>query len=159
VAAAELRALLERHRLLKPDPDGEATAERDGLLAAGGLGALLRLCEAGQLEGGLSVALGVRPDELLGPLLLAMGGAARELKVNDVRDRPTLEVSIRWRDVSERWEVPTPSALVKNLNDLFRAERGVREVLELGEWEDALQLWAVPRALAPRLRRAAGLDG
>ena len=34
---------------------------------------------------------------------------------------------------------------------------GARHVFELGEWEDALQLWAVPRRLVPELARAAQL--
>jgi hypothetical protein len=118
---------------------------------------LLRLCEAGQLVGGLSVALGVRPDELVGPLTLAMGGAARRLRIVDVRDgvreRPVLQLEVLAGDVAEKWEVEDLYALVHNLNDLYRDAADVARVAVLGEWEDALQLWCVPRAALTRLLR------
>src|SRR4051812_18917989 len=66
---------------------------------------LLRLCEAGVLSGGLSVALGVRPDELVGALTQAMGGSARRLKVVDVRERPVFELHIVAGELTERWEL------------------------------------------------------
>jgi hypothetical protein len=56
-------------------------------------------------------------------------------------------------DVSERWEVEDLSALVHNLNSLYRDAPDVRAVAELGEWEDALQLWCVERSVLPRLLR------
>ncbi|AGC41791.1 hypothetical protein MYSTI_00440 [Myxococcus stipitatus DSM 14675] len=114
---------------------------------------LLRLCDAGLLQGGLSVSLGVRPDELMGPLTLAMGGAARRLKVVDVRERPVLELHVQAGEVIERWEVENLSALVHNLNDLYRDAQDVRAVAELGEWEDALQLWCIDKRALPRLLR------
>jgi hypothetical protein len=114
---------------------------------------LLRLCEAGLLEGGLSVALGVRPDELVGPLTLAMGGAARRFKVVDVRERPTLELHVLAGELTERWEVEDLSALVHNLNDLYREAQDVRAVAVLGEWADALQLLCVDKKSLPRLLR------
>lgn len=114
---------------------------------------LLRLCDAGLLQGGLSVALGVRPDELMGPLTLAMGGSARNLKVVDVRERPVLELHVQAGAVTERWEVENLSALVHNLNDLYRDAPDVRAVAELGEWEDALQLWCIDKRILPRLLR------
>lgn len=116
---------------------------------------LLRLCEAGLLEGGLSVSLGVRPDELVGPLTTAMGGNARRLKVVDVRERPVLELHVLSGDITERWEVEDVPALVHNLNSLYRDDAGVRAVAELGEWEDALQLWCVDKRTLPRLLRQA----
>ncbi len=116
---------------------------------------LLRLCEAGLLVGGLSVALGVRPDELVGPLTLAMGGAARRLRVLDVRERPVLQLEVLAGDAAEKWEVEDLYALVHNLNDLYRDATDVARVAVLGEWEDALQLWCVPRASLPRLLKEA----
>ena len=113
--------------------------------------ALLRLCAGGQLQGGLCVALGVRPDELVGPLTLAMGGAARRLRVLDVRERPVLQLEVLAGEATEKWEVEDLHALVHNLNDLYRDAADVARVAVLGEWEDALQLWCVPRASLPRL--------
>jgi hypothetical protein len=114
---------------------------------------LLRLCDAGLLEGGLTVALGVRPEELVGPLTLAMGGAARRFKLVDVRVRPAVELHILAGDVSERWEVEDLPALVHNLNDLYRSASDVRAVAVLGEWQDALQLLCVDKRALPRLLR------
>jgi hypothetical protein len=114
---------------------------------------LLRLCDAGLLEGGLAVAFGVRPDELVGPLTTAMGGAARRFKVVDVRERPVLELHVLAGDISERWEVEDLSALVHHLNSLYRDAPDVRAVAELGEWEDALQLWCVDKRTLRRLLR------
>ncbi|TQF10361.1 hypothetical protein FJV41_39815 [Myxococcus llanfairpwllgwyngyllgogerychwyrndrobwllllantysiliogogogochensis] len=141
--------VLTRERLLK---DREAATE---LLPRGEPPhvSLLRLCDAGLLVGGLSVAYGVRPDELMGPLTLAMGGAARNLKVVDVRERPVLELHVQAGDLTERWEVEDLSVLVHNLNDLYRDAADVRAVAELGEWEDALQLWCVDKPTLPRLVR------
>ena len=80
--------------------------ERLGLLESGAVaageelgrgrpeGALLKLCHAGKLKGGLSVALGVRPEELFGPLCAHIGGRARKLKLVDVRDVPALELTV-----------------------------------------------------------------
>ncbi|HYO73556.1 MAG TPA: hypothetical protein VEU33_46570, partial [Archangium sp.] len=114
---------------------------------------LLRLCDAGLLEGGLTVAFGVRPDELVGPLTLAMGGAARRFKLVDVRERPVLELHILAGEVSERWEVEDLWALVHNLNDLYRDTQDVRAIAVLGEWNDALQLLCVDKRALPRLLR------
>ena len=115
--------------------------------------ALLRLCSRGCLEGGLRAALGVRPEELMGPLLHALGGAARTLKLVDVRDHPVLELHVLVEGALERWEVPELRALIHNVNDLYRGTSGVRRTAVLGEWEDALQLWCVPAAALEPLRR------
>ncbi|MCP3163387.1 hypothetical protein [Myxococcus qinghaiensis] len=146
---SSLLDVLTRERLLK---DRDAATE---LLPCGEPPhvSLLRLCDAGLLVGGLSVAYGVRPDELMGPLTLAMGGAARNLKVVDVRERPVLELHVQAGDVTERWEVEDLSALVHNLNDLYRDAADVRAIAELGEWEDALQLWCIDKRTLPRLVR------
>ncbi|ADO75813.1 hypothetical protein [Stigmatella aurantiaca] len=114
---------------------------------------LLRLCEAGLLQGGLTVAFNVRPDELVGPLTLAMGGAARRFKLVDVRERPHLELHALVGERTERWEVEDLPALVHNLNDVYRDDAGVRAVAVLGEWADALQLVCVDKRALPRLLR------
>ncbi|SEM73616.1 hypothetical protein SAMN05444354_12235 [Stigmatella aurantiaca] len=114
---------------------------------------VLRLCEAGLLQGGLTAALNVRPDELVGPLTLAMGGAARRFKLVDVRERPRLELHALVEGHTERWEVEDLPGLVHNLNDVYRQEAGVRAVAVLGEWADALQLLCVDKRALPRLLR------
>jgi hypothetical protein len=146
---ASLPDLLARERLLK---DRAATTE---VFVPGEPPevSLLRLCDAGLLHGGLSVALGVRPDELVGPLTQAMGGAARGFKLEDVRERPTLELHVVVGDRTERWEVEDLSALVHNMNDLYRDAPDVRAVAVLGEWADALQLLCVEKHSLPRLLR------
>jgi hypothetical protein len=146
---ASLADTLARERLLK---DPEAATE---VLVPGEPPevSLLRLCDAGLLHGGLSVALGVRPDELVGPLTQAMGGAARGFKLVDVRERKTLELHVLVGDSTERWEVEDLSALVHNLNDLYRDAADVRAVAILGEWADALQLLCTDKRSLPRLLR------
>ncbi|RKG95850.1 hypothetical protein D7V97_36575 [Corallococcus sp. CA053C] len=146
---ASLLDALDRERLLK-DPAAAA-----GLVPAGEPPhvSLLRLCEAGVLAGGLTVGYGVRPDELVGPLTAAMGGAARRLKIVDVRERPVLELHVAAGDVTEKWEVEDVPALVHNLNDLYRDAADVRAVAVLGEWEDSLQLLCVERRALGRLLR------
>lgn len=146
---ASLLDSLERSRLLK---DREAAREAFNPVEPPHV-SLLRLCDAGLLAGGLSVALGVRPDELVGPLTMAMGGAARRLKVVDVRERPYLELHVLAGETSERWEVEDLAALVHNLNDLYREAPDVRAIVVLGEWNDALQLLCVEKRTLPRLLR------
>lgn len=147
--ASPLLDALVRERLLK---DRAAAAEVLGEGEPPHV-SLLRLCDAGLLEGGLTVAYGVRPDELVGPLTAAMGGAARRFKLVDVRERPVLELHVLAGDVSERWEVEDLAALVHNLNDLYRDAPDVRAVAVLGEWNDALQLLSVDKRALPRLLR------
>lgn len=146
---ASLIDTLARERLLK---DRAAAAE---VIVPGEPPhvALLRLCDAGLLHGGLSVALGVRPDELVGPLTLAMGGAARSFKLVDVRERGTLELHVLVGELTERWEVEDLSALVHNLNDLYREAPDVRAIAVLGEWADSLQLLCVDKRSVSRLLR------
>jgi hypothetical protein len=146
---ASLLDSLERSRLLK---DREAAREVVNPAEPPHV-SLMRLCDSGLLEGGLAVALGVRPDELVGPLTLAMGGAARRFKMIDVRERPVLELHILAGEVSERWEVEDLWALVHNLNALYREDSDVRAIAVLGEWNDALQLLCVDKRALPKLLR------
>jgi hypothetical protein len=113
---------------------------------------LLALCHAGRLHGGLSIALSATPDEVLGGLCTAMGGAAAKLRLEDVRGRGPYELHVRIpsnleprTSNLEKWEVEDVPGLVHNLNDLFRSDSSVRACAVLGEWEDALQLWCVDR--------------
>ena len=115
------------------------------------LRSLLALCNAGVLEGGLSVALDVRPDELIGPLAIAIGNAGLELKVIDTRDEPRPEITVRLRSLERKWTVASLDALVTHLNELFEAEHAAKAIAILGEYEDALQLWAVDKALLGEL--------
>jgi len=146
---ASLLDTLGRERLLK---DPAAAAE---VLVPGEPPpvSLLRLCDAGLLHGGLSVALDVRPDELVGPLTQAMAGAARGFKLVDVRERRTLELHVLVGELTERWEVEDLSALVHNLSDLYEKAPDVRAIAVLGEWADALQLLCVDKRSLSRLLR------
>jgi hypothetical protein len=114
---------------------------------------LLVLTDEGLLGGGLSLALNVRPDEAVGALSLRMGGAARALKVVDVRDRPVLELKVELSGVVERWELEDVRGLVHNLNDAFAREQGVKTIAVLGDWQDALHLLFVDAPLLGRLLR------
>lgn len=118
-----------------------------GLLRGRGAAkSLLRLCHAGRLVGGLSVSLRASPEELLGPLLQAMGGNATRLRLLDVREATPLILEIEWGQLHEKWECDGLEALVHNLNDVFRDTADVRRVVVLGEWEDMLQLWCLETA-------------
>jgi hypothetical protein len=123
---------------------------------------LLALCHAGRLVGGLSVASQVTPDEAIGAVTHVMGGVAAKLKVLDVRGTRPMNLEVRFelppdmlredhgpRVMTETWAVDDVPGLVHNLNDLYRQVRDVRPVVVLGEWEDMIHLWAVPR---PALR-------
>jgi hypothetical protein len=106
---------------------------------------LLALCHAGRLHGGLSVSLAATPDEVLGGLCTAMGGAATALRLEDVRGRGPFELHVRTREGLERWQVEDTAGLIHNLNDFFRSDTNVRACAVLGEWEDMLQLLVVDR--------------
>lgn len=108
--------------------------------------AILGLCHLGVLEGGLSVALDVRPDELIGPLSAAMGGVARSLRVLDVREQPVLTLEVLVNGVEAELELERLEQLPEDLNALLAGAADVRPVAILGEREGALQLWCVPRA-------------
>jgi hypothetical protein len=132
--------------------------ERLGLLANGAhvppeAHALTALCDAGVLEGGLSIALDLRPDELIGPLCEGIGGRARLLKVLDVRDDPEVALIVDAGRGEESWDVRDPRDLVERCNEEFRDDAEACAVAVLGEWEDSLQLWCIPkRALSSLLR-------
>jgi len=114
---------------------------------------LLALCDAGALDGGLSVALDLRPDELIGPLCERIGGSARLLKVLDVREDPEVALFVDAGNGEESWDVREPRDLVERCNEEFRDDVEARAVAVLGEWEDSLQLWCIPkRALSSLLR-------
>jgi hypothetical protein len=149
-----LRERLGRLGLLRRDASSsDASSLGEGLDEGEGPGALLRLCEGGALEGGMSVALDVRPDELFGALCAAGGGRAREVRLVDVRERPAIELTVHFAGRDERWEVEGLEGLVHNLNDLLREDPRTRAIAELGEWGDALQLWCVEKRVLPRLLR------
>jgi len=136
----------------------KAELQRIGLLAEGvhfpsGQQALAALCDAGVLEGGLTVALDLKPDELIGPLCERIGGSARNLKVLDVRDDPEIALIVDAGNGEEGWEVRDSRDLVERCNEEFREDSEARAVAVLGEWEDSLQLWCIPkRALSSLLR-------
>ncbi len=110
---------------------------------AGSRPSLPALCAAGVLAGGLSVAADVRPDELLGPLCQRIG--ARWLRVLDARTAPP-ELLVRLGEREERWTVEDVAALVRALNRCYREAPAVRAIAVLGDWDDARQLWCMPKS-------------
>ncbi len=115
---------------------------------------LIVLCDAGVLDGGLSIALDLRPDELIGPLCERIGGSARQLKVLDVREDPEVSLILDAGHGEESWEVREPRDLVERCNEEFREDAEARAVAVLGEWEDSLQLWCIPKRTLSSLLRA-----
>lgn len=135
-------------------------ASLEGLVSGGGpLGHLARACHDGRLVGGLSVARAATPDELVGHLTGALGGAARGLKVLDVRVGDPMTMEVRWGERHETWEVADLEALVEAANELFARDATVAAAAVLGEWEDMLQLWCVPKARLVRLLQGGVLTG
>lgn len=120
---------------------------------------LRALCHDGALEGGVSLSLGLNPEEAFGPLTWAMGGTARRLKLLDVRGGPPMELHVRIGERLEKWEVDSVAGLIHNLNDLLKEDVSVNRVVSLGEWEDMLQLWCLPAAQVEELRRLRILEG
>jgi hypothetical protein len=104
---------------------------------------LLRRCFDGKLPGGLSVSLRATPDELIGPLLHALGVTG--FRLVDVRTGAPMVLEVAFREVHEKWELVDLEALVHNLNDLFRHSPELPVIVVLGEWQDMLQLWCAPR--------------
>ena len=143
---SSLLATLERLRLVK-----EAPASQDE-----GPAGLLRWCDAGLLEGGLTVALDVAPDELVGALVERLGGTAARLKVLECRTAGGRSLTVSCEGRVETWAVPDVPTLVHHLNRFFRGDARVRRCAVLGEWEDALQLWCLaPEPLKLLLREPA----
>jgi hypothetical protein len=112
-------------------------------------------CDAGLLKGGLSVALDVRPDELLGPLTQRMGGNAAAVKVLEVRDKDGVELTVAWGGDFRTWTVADCWELVRLLNQAFASDTSVYRVAILGEWNDALQLWCLPSSTLRLLQKEA----
>jgi hypothetical protein len=139
-------------------PLQEALRQLGVLSGRGAQRTLLQLCHAGRLRGGLSVALGALPDEVIGALTHAMGGAAARLRVCDVRTSSPMVIEVQAGEVREKWELEDVNALVHNLNDLYREDPGVRVVAVLGEWQDMTQLWSLERPLLRQLLDARLLD-
>lgn len=114
---------------------------------------LLRLCAAEALVGAISVDADVRPDELIGPLVSLIEGSARELRVLDSLDSVVPELIITYRGRIWEWKVRALSDLVNELNRLFQEDPRARAVAVLGEWDDMLQLWCVPKGALSLLLR------
>jgi len=135
------------------------TLKRLGLLRGRGrVTTLLKLCHAGRLLGGLSISLSATPDEVVGPLTHAVGGAAQRLKVVDVRTGTPMVLVVDLGGATEKWEVEDVAALAHNLNDLTRDDAEARVAVVLGEWEDMLELWCVPKPALEVLLRQRLLD-
>jgi hypothetical protein len=114
---------------------------------------LARACHLRWLTGGLSFAGSLQPDDALGPLLYALGGTAKRLRVLDVStDSPSIfDVALDRR--RERWTIADVPELIGQLNALFCGDDSVKAVVALGEWEDMQQWWCVPKAHLASLQR------
>ncbi len=98
--------------------------------------------------GGLSIALDVKIDEALGPLLELMGGAAHQLRVLDIRGKV---FSVKLGEQQHEWEIDGLESLVDTLNRGFAGQAGVKALVLLGEWDDMIQVWAVGKPVVGQL--------
>ncbi len=96
--------------------------------------------------GGLSIALDVKLDEALGPLLDVMGGPAPRIRVLDVTAAAPQVFHVKLAGVDHKWEVDGLESLVDTLNRAFARDPTVKALVLLGEWDDMIQVWAVPRS-------------
>ena len=141
----DLRGRLATMHLLKPSFEPELNQNKDrGKPGPSVDEGLLQLCDAGALEGGLSIAAGVRADELIGPLTATAGGSARSLKVLEVRDSPPM-ITVQFGGEQHELKVESLRALVRRLNDLLANDDAARAIAVLGEWQEALQLWCLDK--------------
>lgn len=101
---------------------------------------LLEACDEERLVGGLSISLRATPDEVAVWLANAMGGVARQLRLLDVRGD---ELEVQCGELNEKWKVASVSALIAKLNETFCDDDGVKWLVELGEFEGSLQVWAL----------------
>ena len=109
---------------------------------------LRTLCHHGFLRGGLSIALDVKIDEALGPLLEALGGPARMIRVLDIQGQV---FSVKIEQVEHEWELDGIESLIDTLNRVFAVSSEVKALVLLGEWEDMLQVWALPKLVVKQL--------
>ena len=108
---------------------------------------LRTLCHHGFLTGGLSIALDVKTDEALGPLLDEMG-ANRMVRVLDIQG---LVFSVKLGAQEHEWEIDGLESLIDTLNRAFAPHPEVKALVLLGEWEDMLQVWALPKQVVASL--------
>ena len=80
----------------------------------------------------------------------ATGGSAPRIRVLEIRGTPPV-FSVRIGKVAHVWEIDGLGTLVETLNLAFRDDAQAKELVLLGEWEDMLQVWAVPKALVGQL--------
>lgn len=113
---------------------------------------LRALCDHDFLVGGMSIAIDVKIDEALGPLLEAIGGGAPRIKVLDIQGTPPV-FTVVVGGQQHQWEIGGLEALADTLNQGFAADAGAKALVLLGEWEDMLQVWAVPKAALAELWR------
>ena len=88
----------------------------------------------------MSIALDVKIDEALGPLLEVIGGLARMIRVLDIQG-PVF--SVRIGQQQHEWEIDGLESLIDTLNRAFADSAEVNALVLLGEWEDMIQVWAV----------------
>ena len=91
----------------------------------------------------MSIALDVKIDEALGPLLEVMGGPARTIRVLDIQGQV---FSVRIGQQQHEWEIDGLESLIDTLNRAFADSAEVNALVLLGEWEDMIHVWALPKA-------------
>ncbi len=99
----------------------------------------------------MSIAIDVKIDEAFGPLLEAIGGPAPMLKVEDITGDPAV-FTVLTGGKKHAWEIDSLAALLDTLNRGFGKDPSVKALVDLGEWEDMLQVWAVPKSALQTLR-------
>ncbi len=112
---------------------------------------LVALCDRQRLRGGLSAALDVGPDQLLGPLLSRISEPVPRLKVLDVLGAGPMTLRLQWKEEELRWELEEVADLVHQLNALFQDQPQLRAVVDLGEIDEMRQFWCVDKSLLAKL--------
>lgn len=123
---------------------------------------LLEACDEERLLGGLSISTRATPDEVAVWLANAMGGRAKGLRLLDVRTRAGeegAELEVQCGTLHEKWKVRDLHALIARLNETFCDDDGVRWLVELGEHEGSLQVWALTPEVLEVLLETSLLSG
>lgn len=120
---------------------------------------LVEACHEEQLVGGVSLSRRATPDEVLGPLTFAMGGAAAKVKLLDVRSGPSMTLELRVDGEEDRWKVRDVDDLIEQLGERFLDDDDVKQLVVLGEHEGMLEVWALRPDVLEALLHTRLLDG
>jgi len=73
------------------------------------------------------------------------------LRVLDIRGHV---FSVRLDGKEHEWEIDGLEALIDTLNRRLAGRKDVKALVNLGEWEDMLQVWALPRDVVAELQKS-----